>query len=108
MKTKKIIIGTLAVFIFAFIAFTLFNPVKNDKVAITSFEIKAENVEELKDFDWNEINEMFKKNNPEQEISLAVILLKKSKTGEDLKYKVTGKSENIDVLMKNIKRQLEI
>ena len=108
MKTKKLIIGTLAICIVAFIAFTVFNSNKNDKVAITSFEIKAENIEELKSFDWNEINEMFKKNDPEQEISLAVILLKKSKTEDDLKYVVTGKSENIDILMKNMKKQLEI
>lgn len=108
MKTKKIVIGTLALLTFAFIAFTQLNSNKNDKTAVTSFEIKAENIEELKNFDWNEINEMFKENEPEQEISLAVILLKNSKDGDNLKYKVTGKSGNIDKLMQNMKNQLEL
>lgn len=108
MNIKKIVIGTLALLTLAIIAFTQFNSNKNNETAITSFEIKAENIEELKNFDWNEINEMFKKNEPEQEISLAVILLNKSKNGDNLKFKVTGKSGNIDILMKNIKKKLEL
>jgi len=107
MKTKRILIGTLVLSIFAFIALTQVQSSKKiDKTAITSFEFKAENKEELKNLNWNTIKEMFKENDSEQEISLAVILSKKTESDDILKYEFTGKTKDFDILTEQIKNQL--
>ncbi|WP_194852373.1 hypothetical protein [Nonlabens antarcticus] len=108
MKTKKILIGTLTLLVLAFIAFTQISATKkNNKTAITSFEIKGDSKEELKNFDWKAIEEMFKENDPEQNISIAAILLNGSDRQDDLRFELTGKTEDIDILTGKIKILIE-
>jgi hypothetical protein len=108
MKTKRILIGTLVLSIFAFIVLTqIQSSKKSDKIAITNFEFKAENKEELKKLNWGAIKEMFKENDSEQEISLAIILSKKAESDDILKYEFTGKTKDFDILTERIKNQLK-
>ena len=108
MKNKKILIGTLTLIVFAFIAFTQIGATKkNNKTALTSLEIKGDSKDELKNFDWKTIEEMFKENNPEQNISIAVILLKGSDRDDNLRLELTGKTEDIDILTRKLKKSIE-
>ncbi|WP_438963141.1 hypothetical protein [Nonlabens sp.] len=108
MKTKNILISTVILFVVILTTFSIFIKTdENSATNFTNFEIKGESKEELKKFDWNSIEEMFEQNDPEQDISIAVILLKNSDRKNDVKYEVKGKSENIDILTRNVQNSIE-
>ncbi|MDT0553135.1 hypothetical protein [Urechidicola vernalis] len=79
---------------------------------VSDFKIETDNFEELSDFDWNMIKEMFENNDPEENITLAFVYIKKPTDLneaiyiDDLTFKITGKSSEIDKLTKQMQKTL--
>lgn len=79
---------------------------------VSDFKIETDNFEELSDFDWNMIKEMFENNEPEENITLAFVYSKKPTDLneaiyiDDLTFKITGKSSEIDKLTKQMQKTL--
>ena len=78
MKTKNILLGILSLMTFATYAQTEKNQKTESKTAVTELKVETENLDELKNFDWTMVKEMFEKNDSEQEITLAFAYVNKS------------------------------
>ena len=110
MKIKYILLGILSLLSFSTYAQT---EKIESKGAVTEFKVKTENLDELKNFDWDLVKEMFQDNKPEQEITLVFTYLNNSKidnskvkTG-NFEMKLVGKTADLDKLTRKFKRSLE-
>ena len=110
MKTKNILLGTFSLLTFACYAQTEKSKEVESKTAVTELKVEAENLDELKNFDWNMIKEMFQDNDPKQEITLAFAYVNKSEIDKskvrvnDFKIKFTGKTTDLDKLTARLKK----
>jgi len=114
MKTKNILLG-----LFTFLTIGIYAQTDNNKydfkTSINEVKYVFENIGELDNFDWNGIKEVFKSNNADEIINLAFAYnpnidnnLSKSKTKIDqFEFKISGKSSNIDNIIKKSKKLLE-
>ena len=105
MKLRNILFS-----VFCLCSFTTFaqtekdSKVKSDN-SVTEFKLKTDNAQELKNFDWNTVSEIFKQNDGTQEISLSFALVTKSKsdnaksTTNNFEYKLTGKTADLDKMI---------
>jgi len=124
MKTKNILFG-----LFTFLTIGIYAQTNNNQYEVKTdnnkYEVKTEvnevkfifeNIGELDNFDWKGIKEGFKSNNADQIINLAFAYnpkidneLSKTKTKIDhFEFKVSGKSSDIDNIIKKSKKVLEI
>ena len=90
---------------------------KNEKVetktAVTELKVETENLDELKNFDWNMVKEMFQENDAEQEITLAFAYVNKSEIDkskvrvDNFEMKLTGKTADLDKLTARLKKSFD-
>lgn len=83
------------------------------ETAVTAFKVKAENLDELKNFDWQTVKEMFKENDEDQEITLEFEFVNNSqivtskKRLDNFTFKLTGKTSHIDNMTSKLKRMID-
>lgn len=78
---------------------------EDKKFTVHSIKFSINSSEELKTINWNDTKETFKGNKPEDLIELAFeIDLPKSKNKFKSSYKISGKTKNIDSLIKKIEK----
>lgn len=113
MKTKNISFS-----IIFFMALASCIPFEKEELiesetAITAFKVKAENLNELKNFDWKTVKEMFKENDEDQEITLEFEFVNNTPTDTSKKrldnftFKLIGKTSHIDNMISKLKRMID-
>lgn len=110
MKLKNLIIG-----IFALIAFNGYSQIQKEKIiatpaAVTEYHLKTSNIEELRDFDWTIVNEVFENNDSDEIIKLAFEYENPSTKRnakpnlKNFKFEVTGTTEELPDLIEKSKK----
>ncbi|TYB75849.1 hypothetical protein [Bizionia myxarmorum] len=113
MKTKNILLGILSLITFATYAQTEKSQKVESKTAVTELKVETENLDELKNFDWNMVKEMFEENDSEQEITLAFAYVNKSEIDkskvrvDNFEMKLTGKKADLDKMTSRLKKSFE-
>jgi actin-related protein len=113
MKTKNILLGILSIMTFATYAQTEKSKVIETKTAVTELKVETENLDELKNFDWEMVKEMFQENDENQEIILAFAYVNKSEIDKskvrvvNFEMKLTGKTADLDKLTARLKKSFE-
>ena len=113
MKTKNILLGIFTLMTFATYAQSEKNKKVESKTAVTELKVEAENLDELKNFDWNMVKEMFQENDAEQEITLAFAYVNKSEIDkskvrvDNFEMKLTGKTADLDKLTSRLKKSFD-
>ncbi|SNR54654.1 hypothetical protein SAMN04488009_2303 [Maribacter sedimenticola] len=113
MKINNILIG-----VFSLITFTAFaQHEKSDHMelatAVTELKLKTENFDELKNFDWNMVKEIFQENNTDQEITLAIAYVNTSEVDkskvriDNFEMEFTGKLADLDNLTARLKKSID-
>jgi hypothetical protein len=113
MKTKNILFSII--FFMALASCTHFEKegLIASESAVTAFKVKAENLDELKNFDWETVKEMFKENDEDQEITLEFEFVNNAPTVTSKKrldnftFKLTGKTSHIDNMTSKLKRMVD-
>ena len=110
MKTKNILLGILSLMTFVTYAQTEKSQKVESKTAVTELKVETENLDELKNIDWNMVKEMFEENDSEQEITLAFAYVNKSEVDkskvrvDNFEMKLTGKTADLDKLTEKLKK----
>ncbi len=110
---NNILIVVFTFFAFASYAQTEKSEVIEAETAVTEFKIKAENIDELKNFDWEIVDQIFKENDGDQKILLAFTFentsaIDKSKVKlENFEVKATGLTSDLNKLTEQLKRSVE-
>ncbi len=113
MKTKIILSGILFLMTFATYAQSVKSNKMDSKTAVTEIKVEAENLDELKNFDWNVVKEVFLENDTEQEITLVFAYVNKSEIDkskvrvDNFEIKLTGKTADLDKLISRLKNLFE-
>lgn len=113
MKTKNILLGVFTLMTFATYAQTDKSEKVKSKTAVTELKVETENLDELKNFDWNMVKEMFQENDAEQEITLAFTYINKSDIDKskvrvnNFEMKLTGKTAHLDKLTSRLKKSFD-
>ncbi len=113
MKTKNILLGIFSLLTFATYAQTEKSKKVESKTAVTELKVETENLDELKNFDWNMVKEMFQDNDAEQEITLAFAYVNKSEINkskvrvDNFEMKLTGKKTDLDKMTSRLKKSFE-
>jgi hypothetical protein len=113
MKTKSILLGILSLMTFAIYAQTEKIEKVELKTAVTELKVEMENLDELKNFDWDMVKEMFQENDAEQEITLAFSYVNKSEIDktkvrvDNFEMKLTGKTADLDKLTARLKKSFD-
>ena len=113
MKRKYILLGIILSITFSIFAQTGKTEMTITKSSVTELKIKTQNINELKNFDWNMITEIFEENDENQEITLAFEYsnnseIDKTKVRLDkFEFKVTGKTSELENLTDKLKRTFE-
>ena len=113
MKTKNILLGIFSLISFVTYAQTEKSEKVETKTAVTELKMETENLDELKNFDWNMVKEMFEENDSEQEITLAFAYVNKSETDktkvrvDNFEMKLTGKKADLDKMTSRLKKSFE-
>jgi hypothetical protein len=113
MKTKNILVGILFLMSVATYAQTEKNLKIESKTAVTELKVETENIDELKNFDWNMVKEMFEENDSEQEITLAFAYVNKSKIDkfkvrvDNFEIKLKGKTADLDKLTSQLRNSIK-
>lgn len=100
-------------FLLSFTPFICFAQVqkinKPSEILVKEFRIDAKNMNELKNFNWEMIPEMFKTNQKDDNITLSVFYSNKNEVSNSktkvtsFNYKVSGKTENLSSLISKSK-----
>ncbi|RBP30888.1 hypothetical protein DFR65_104146 [Oceanihabitans sediminis] len=107
MKIKNL----LLVF-FSFLTFATFAQEKKRVItekAVTEFEIKSNNLEELIHYDWNKVRKMFQGNDLDQNISLSFIYVNEEERDasevrvDNFELKLKGKTSELEKIINNLK-----
>ncbi len=110
MKTKKILVGIFTLVTFATFAQHEKSKIAESKTAMTNFRVETENFDELLNFDWNMVDEMFQENDAEQEINLDFAFVNKSEIEKEkvrvanFEMKLTGKTADLDKQTARLKK----
>ena len=113
MKTKNILLGFFSLMTFATYAQTEKSEKVESKTAVTELKVETENLDELKNFDWNMVKDMFQENDAEQEITLAFAYVNKSEIDkskvrvDNFEMKLTGKTADLDKLTARLKKSFD-
>lgn len=109
MKIRNILIGIFTLLTFATHAQNEKNQKVETKTAVTELKVETENLDELKNFDWN----IVKENDSEQKITLAFAYVNKSEIGkpkarfDNFEMKLTGKTADLDKLTARLKKSFD-
>ncbi|SDR66090.1 hypothetical protein SAMN04488552_0239 [Christiangramia echinicola] len=110
MNLKNLLLGTFL--IFTTVAFSQEQIVTKTE-SVTKFQLKTTNIEDLKDFNWSTINELFENNTPDQYIELAFEYdntskrIKSKPNIKNLKFEVSGTTDELPGLIEKSKKMLE-
>lgn len=113
MKRKNILLGIFSLLTIATYAQTEKSKTIETKSAVTELKVETENLDELKNFDWDMVKEMFEENDENQEITLAFVYMNKSEIDkskvrlDNFEFKVTGKTSELENLTSKLKRTFE-
>lgn len=113
MKIKNILLGIFSVITFTCYAQTEKSEKAETKTVVTELKVETENLDKLKNFDWNMVKEMFQNNDAEQEITLAFAYVNKSKLEkskvrvDNFEMKLTGKTADLDKLTARLKKSFD-
>ena len=113
MKTKNILLGIFSLLTFATYAQNEKNEKEEIEIAVTELKVKTENLDELINFDWDMLREMFKENDTEQEITVAFAYVNKSEVDtskvrvDNFEMKWTGKTSDLDKLAETMKKSFD-
>jgi hypothetical protein len=113
VNAKNILFGIFSLMTFATYAQTENSEKAESKTSVTEFKVETENLDELKNFDWDMVKEMFQENDAEQEITLAFAYVNKSITDkskirvDNFEMKLTGKTADLDKLMARLKKAFD-
>ncbi len=68
---------------------------------VSTFQLKAANLEELSDINWQDIRDIFKENSPEAPITLAFVVSTNMKQADaqNFRFKITGKTSELDQMI---------
>ena len=108
MKAKNVLLG-----IFSFLTFATYAQTAETTSAVTKFKIETENFEELENFDWEIINEIFQENDKDQEISLVFAYHNNDKTKksgtiiENIELKAGGTTAELAKLTSGLRNSIE-
>jgi hypothetical protein len=113
MKTRNILFG-----LFTFLTIGIYAQTESGKyetkTGINEIKFVFENMSELDNFDWKELAESFKSNEPEQKIKIGFAYkpkkngeIKKGTEMDNFELTISGESSNIDDIIKRTKRVLD-
>jgi hypothetical protein len=104
MNFKKILF--FLILFFPFITFAqVEKTAKASEILVKEFRIEAKNMDDLKNFNWEMIPEMFVTNNKNDNITLSVFYANKDNISKSkaknisFNYKISGKTEDIAILI---------
>jgi len=114
MIRKIFLIGALTLLTFTTYSQSKKNSGDKVKTSVTTFDISIDNLDELKNIDWEGIKEMFDSNEKDDLITISVAYNGKNesttnlnKEGEDsFKIEISGKSSGIDEQIDNLQKIL--
>ena len=113
MKTNIILIGILSLVTFASFAQNNTNEATISKSAVTLLKLETNNLSELKDIDWNMVEDIFEDNDKDQHITLAFAYTNKSEVDasstviNNFSIEFKGKSSDLKDLIDKSKRQIQ-
>jgi hypothetical protein len=113
MKTKNLLLGLFSLVTFAAYAQTEKSKKVALRTAVIELKVETENLDELKNFDWNTVKEMFQENDAEQEITLVFAYVNKSDIDkskvrvDNFEVKLTGKTADLDKLTSRLKKSFD-
>lgn len=113
MKTRNILFGIFSLVTVATYAQSEKSKIVESKTAVTELKVETENLNELKNFDWNMVKELFQENDAEQEITLAFAYVNKSEIDKskvrvnNFEMKYTGKMKDLDKLTTVLKKSFD-
>jgi len=113
MNTKHILLGIFSLMTFASYAQTEKSGKAEIKTSVTELKVKTENLDELKNFDWNMVKEMFQEDDAEQEITLVFAYVNKSNIDkakirvDNFEMKLTCKKADLEIQTAKLKKSLD-
>ena len=114
MDSKKILLGILLLLSTVIYAQSDKSVSKESEISVSSLKFDTDNIDELRNFDWNMIKEMFEENDTDEEITLEFVYKNKPETDiskasvNNFTMKFTGKTSELDELMDRMKKSFKI
>ena len=110
MKIRIFLLSLVSLFTFTTFAQSV-KPIEV-KTAVTELKFEMETIEEMNDFDWEMISEIFKENDADQEITLAFAFVNNSDKSSKVRidnfdFKVKGKTSELESLTAKMKKSFE-
>ena len=112
MKLKNLLFGIFSILTLSIFSQNLEKNVIATTSAVTEFQLKTSNIEELGTYDWTTINDIFKENDKNQIIKLAFEYENPSKKRnskpnmKNLKFEISGTTEELPELIEKSKRMV--
>jgi hypothetical protein len=114
MKSKNILLAIFSFLTFACSAQNENSTKSESKITVTELKIETTNLDELKNFNWDNVKEKFKGNDENQEITLAFAYVNKTEVTDkskvsidDFEFKIVGKIADIENMIKSTKSSVE-
>ena len=113
MKTKIILIVILSLVTFASFAQNSTNEATISKSAVTVLKLETNDLKELKDIDWDMVEDLFDDNDKDQNITLAFGYTNKSDADasstviNSFSFEFKGKSSDLSDLIDKSKKQIQ-
>ena len=111
MKLRSLLFTTFL--IFSLTTFAQNDKTTNDSIvtnSVTAINIDTDNVDDLRNFDWEEMLEFFSENEADQEFKFSIAYQNPDKkedgklSYDNFKFSVTGKSKDAEKLLKNTEK----
>ena len=113
MNKKNILLGFFSLITFASYAQTEKSGKTETKTSVTELKVKTDNLDEIKNFDWNMVKEIFQENDADQEITLAFAYVNKSHIDksknqvDNFEMKLTCKKADLEKQTARLKKSLD-
>jgi hypothetical protein len=113
MKTKMILIGILSLVTFASFAQKNTNEATITNSAVTVLKLETNDLKELKDIDWDMVEDIFEDNDKDQNITLAFAYTNNSEANasptviNNFSIEFKGKSSDLSDLIDKAKKQIQ-
>ncbi len=111
MKLRSLLFATFLTF--SLTTFAQRDEAKNDSIvsnSVTAINIDTDNVDDLRNFDWEEMLDFFSENEADQEFKFSIAYQNPDKKEEgkfsydNFKFSVTGKSKDAEKLLQNTEK----
>ncbi len=113
MKIKNIVLGFFSLLTFAAHSQNHKDTIIEPIVAMTEYKVKTNNLDELKNFDWNTVRKIFQENDKDQDITLAFAYINKSEVDksnikiDNFDFKIKGKTSELENLVNMSKNMID-